>query len=49
MVSDVKNVGVWEGTVKKEFLRCLRCKNVVLLKHRDRTHGQEELHLGCEG
>ena len=22
---------------------------VVLLKHGDRTHGQKELHLGCEG
>ena len=24
---------------KKEFLRCLRCKMVVLLKHEDKTPG----------
>ena len=35
---------------KKEFLRHLWCKMVVLLKHRDRTHGQEELlPRACEG
>ena len=28
---------------KKEFLRCLWCKMVVLLKHEDGTPGQEEL------
>ena len=28
---------------KKEFLRHLWCKIVVLLKHGDRTHGQEGL------
>jgi len=33
---------------KKEFLRHLCCKKVVLLKHRDRTHGQKELHWGHE-
>ena len=33
---------------KKDFLRCLWFKNVVLLKHGDGTHGQEELHWGCE-
>ena len=31
---------------KKEFLRCLWCKMVVLLKHGDRTRGQEE---PCKG
>ena len=36
---------------KKEFLRRLWCKMVVLLKHRDRTHGQEEscFPRACEG
>ena len=35
---------------KKEFLRHLWCKMVVLLTHRDRTHGQEELlPRACEG
>ena len=33
---------------KKEFLRCLWCKKVILLKHGDRTRGQKELHWGCE-
>ena len=28
---------------KKEFLRHLWCKMVLLLKHGDRIHGQEEL------
>ena len=31
-----------ELTTKKEFLRHLWCKVVVLLKHRDRIRGQEE-------
>ena len=35
---------------KKEFLRRLWCKTVVLLKHGDRTCGQEELlPPACEG
>ena len=35
---------------KKEFLRRLWCKMVVLLKHGDRIHGQEELlPWACEG
>ena len=33
---------------KKEFLRHLWCKKVVLLKHGDRTRGQKELHWGHE-
>ena len=33
---------------KKEFLRLLSCKMVVLLKHGDRTHGQKELHWCSE-
>ena len=33
---------------KKEFLRYLWCKKVILLKHRDRTHGQKELYWGHE-
>ena len=33
---------------EKEFLRCLWYKMVVLLKHGDRTHGQEELFGDCE-
>ena len=32
---------------KKEFLRHLCCKK-VLLNHKDRTHGEKELHLGHE-
>ena len=35
-----------EQTPKKEFLRRLWCKQVVLLTHRDRTRGQKELHWG---
>ena len=42
------NVGVQEKTVKKESLRCLRYKTVVLLKHRHRTRGQKEQHWVCE-
>ena len=35
---------------KKEFLRHLWCKTVVLLKQGDRTCGQKELlPRGCEG
>jgi len=35
---------------KKEFLRRLWGKMVVLLKHGDRNHAQKELlHRGCEG
>ena len=38
-----------EPTTKKEFLRCLWCILMVLLKHRDRTHGLKELLPGgCE-
>ena len=33
---------------KKEFLRCLQCKKVVLLEHGYRTFGQKELHGGHE-
>ena len=36
-----------EPMAKKEFLRCLRCKKVVLLKHGDRTVGRK-LCWGCE-
>ena len=32
-----------DSTAKKKFLRCLWFKNVVLLKHKDRTHAQKEL------
>ena len=31
-----------EPTAKKGFLRDLWCKTVILLKHRDKTRGQEE-------
>ena len=47
-------MGFWSGdggpelTAKKGFLRHLWYKKVILLKHRDRTHGQKELHWGCE-
>ena len=35
---------------KKEFLRCLWCKTVAVLKPGNRTHGQEEpLPRTCEG
>ena len=37
-----------EPKAKKEFLRCLRCKKMVLLKHMDRTLGQRMLHWGCD-
>ena len=43
-----ENVGVLEQTAKKDFLKHLWCKKVVLLKHRDRTHGQKELHQSHE-
>ena len=33
---------------EKEFLRCLWCKKVVLLKHGDRPCGQKELHWDQE-
>ena len=33
---------------KKEFLIRLWYKKVVLLKHRDSTHGQKEMHQGNE-
>lgn len=34
---------------EKEYLTCLWCKRVVLLKHGDRTYRQKELlPLGCE-
>ena len=36
--------------VKEEYLRCLWCTKVILLKHRDRTHGQKgQLPQDCEG
>ena len=39
-IGEVKSL---EPMTKKEFLRCLWCKMVVLLKHEDGTPGQEEL------
>ena len=33
---------------KEEFSTCLWCKNVVLLKHGERTPGQKELHWSRE-
>ena len=46
-------MGFWsdeglEPMAKKEFLRRFWCKKVILLKCRDRTHGQKELHWSCE-
>nr|XP_060475687.1 uncharacterized protein LOC132669701 [Panthera onca] len=40
--------GSWgpEPTAKKEFLKTSLVQKVILLKHGDRTHGQEELHWG---
>ena len=39
-----------EPMAKKELMRCLCCKKVILLKQGDRTHGQKELlHQGSEG
>ena len=32
----------------EKFLRHPGCGKMVLLKHRDRTHGQEELRRDCE-
>ena len=32
---------------QERILRGLWCKKMFLLKHGDRTHGQEELHWGC--
>ena len=37
-----------EPRANKELLRHLGCKKVTLLKHGDRTRGQEELHWGGE-
>ena len=34
---------------KKEFLKTSLVQKVVLLKHRDRTHGQKELNCKCGG
>ena len=45
VVNDVKLLGFGAN---KEFLRCLQCKKVVLLKHEDRTHEQKELRWGHE-
>lgn len=33
---------------QEKLLRHLRCKKVVLLKYRDKSHGQKELHWGCD-
>ena len=33
---------------KEIFLRCVWCRTVILLKHRDRTPGQKELNGGRE-
>ncbi|XP_043410479.1 ribonuclease 8-like [Prionailurus bengalensis] len=40
--------GLWgpEPTAKKEFLKTSSVQKVILLKHGDRTHGQELLHWG---
>ena len=43
------NIRGLEPITKKEFLKYLWCKMVLLLKHGDRTHGQEErLPQACE-
>ena len=43
--------GGLEPMAKKEFLKTslVQKKGGILLKHRDRTHGQEELCWDCEG
>ena len=33
---------------ERTFEDIFGAKKVILLKHGDRTHGQEELHWGCE-
>ena len=38
----------FEVVVKEEFLRHLRCKQVVFLKPGDRTREQKELHWGYD-
>ena len=48
LVSDEEKMLVYGATAKKEFLRFLWCKKVVLLKHGDRTCGQKGLHWGHE-
>ena len=40
--------GVRSWWPRKNSWRCLWCKKVILLKHRNRTRGQKELHWGCE-
>ena len=45
-------LGCWalaEPTARKEFSRRLWCKKVILVKHGDRTRGQEELRWGRDG
>lgn len=37
-----------EPKAKKEFLRCLGCKQVFLLRHGDRSYGQRGLPRDCE-
>ena len=38
-----RKVGGSGAHAEKEFLRCLWCKMVVILKHKDRSCGREEL------
>ena len=33
---------------QKEFLTCFKCKRMLLLKYRDRIHGQKDLYFDCE-
>ena len=48
LVSDEEKMLVYGATAKKEFLRFLWCKKVVLLKHGDRTVRQKEPRWDCE-
>ena len=41
-------VGWGPEPMAEKFLRHPGCGKMVLLKHRDRTHGQKELPWGCE-
>ena len=46
-------LGCWWGgsepTAKKDLWKTsLVGKKLILLKHRDRTNGQEDLHWGCD-
>ena len=40
--------GVPDGMARKEFLRSFACKKVILIKDRDKTPAQKEVHQDCD-